>query len=157
MQQVIARQIGSAAGKGASAPITLNVHLNDVNDNPPKLPVFPPAHAQAGDGIRPVFKVFARDADEVDNGKVTYSIYHVSNNGKDKFRIDPDSGQIESIGKLIAGEQYSLTIQASDSRNMKSQSILDVLVVPGPVSVIVFAQAAKKRCIIMLVRKARQW
>lgn len=32
----------------------------------------------------------------------------------------------------MAGEQYSLTIQATDSRNAASQSILEVLVVPGP-------------------------
>ena len=87
---------------------------------------------QAGDGIRPVVKVFARDADEVDKGKVVYSIYHVSNNGKEKFRIDSETGQIESVSRLMAGEQYSLTIQASDSRSMRSQSILDVLVIPGP-------------------------
>lgn len=79
-----------------------------------------------------LWQVFARDADEVDKGKVLYSIYHVSNNGKEKFRINAESGEIESVGKLVTGEQYSLTIQAADTRNMHSQSILEVLVVPGP-------------------------
>jgi protocadherin-15 len=45
------------------------------------------------------------------NAEITYSIYHVSNNGRQKFKIDPQSGIIETIGKLNAGEQYSITVQ----------------------------------------------
>jgi protocadherin-15 len=79
-----------------------------------------------------VKQVQAIDIDELDQGRIIYSIYHVSNNGKDKFRIDSESGQIETLGKLVAGEQYSITVQATDSGNKISQSILDVFVLPGP-------------------------
>ena len=58
-QQVIARQIGILGDKGVSSPVTINVHLIDVNDNPPKLPAFSPIHIQAGEGTRKVFKVSA--------------------------------------------------------------------------------------------------
>ncbi|XP_074596173.1 cadherin 99C isoform X2 [Brevipalpus obovatus] len=130
--QVIARQVGSVIGKGASRPLSLNIHLLDVNDNPPKLPNFSPVQIQAGEGARRVYKIEAKDLDESDQGKLIYSIYHVSNNGRERFRIDPDSGQIEAIGKLTAGEQYSLTIQVTDTSNKFAQGILDVFVIRGP-------------------------
>lgn len=34
------------------------------------------------------------DIDEGDNAKLTYSIIHVSNNGGNKFTIDPNTGVI---------------------------------------------------------------
>lgn len=52
--------------------------------------------------------------------------------GSDKFRIDPISGKIETTGKVVAGEQYSLTIQATDQGGLSSQAILEVNVIPGP-------------------------
>jgi protocadherin-15 len=45
------------------------------------------------------------------NADITYSIYHVSNNGRQKFKIDPQTGIIDTTGKLNAGEQYSITVQ----------------------------------------------
>jgi protocadherin-15 len=58
--------------------------------------------------------VEATDADLGDNAEITYSIYHVSNNGRQKFNIDPNTGVIETIGKLNAGEQYSITVQVNE-------------------------------------------
>lgn len=74
----------------------------------------------------------ATDNDEGENAEITYSIYHVSNNGLQKFRIDSKSGIIESIRKLNAGEQYSITVQATDSGGKHSQVIVEVNVLPGP-------------------------
>jgi protocadherin-15 len=76
--------------------------------------------------------VEATDNDEGPNAKINYSIYHVSNNGLQKFKIDPRSGLIESVGKLNAGEQYSITVQASDNGGRYSQTIVEVNVIPGP-------------------------
>ena len=56
----------------------------------------------------------------------------MSNNGLQKFKIDPKSGLIESVGKLNAGEQYSITVQATDNGGRYSQTIVEVNVVPGP-------------------------
>lgn len=36
------------------------------------------------------------------------------------------------LGKLIAGEQYSITVQATDTGGKSSQTIVEVTVVPGP-------------------------
>lgn len=68
----------------------------------------------------------------MDSGRLRYSIFHVSNLGKERFRIDSETGQIEAIGKLIAGEQYSLTILVTDSSGKSTQGILEVVVVRGP-------------------------
>lgn len=74
----------------------------------------------------------ATDNDEGENAEITYSIYHVSNNGLHKFKIDPKTGVIESVRKLNAGEQYSITVQATDKGGKYSQTIVEVNVIPGP-------------------------
>ncbi|XP_064458342.1 cadherin-99C-like [Ornithodoros turicata] len=130
--QVVAHQRESAPGKGSSAPLSISVNLNDVNDNSPRLPTLSPVTIQAGEGVRNVTQVQARDNDEGEFAKIMYSIYHVSNNGRDKFRIDPDTGRIEVVGKVNSGEQYSITVQATDSGARFVQGIQDVIVIPGP-------------------------
>jgi len=73
-------------------------------------------------------QVEATDSDLGENAIVSYSIFHVSNNGRSKFTIDRDTGLIESIGKLIAGEQYSITVEVRSivktSRASKSVSLI---------------------------------
>ncbi|XP_059470524.1 cadherin-99C isoform X3 [Neocloeon triangulifer] len=127
--QVVAREKG---GTAASAPLSLMVTLKDVNDNSPRLPNLPPVTVEAGDASRRIIKVNATDKDEGENAEITYSIYHVSNNGGHKFRIDPALGVIESLGRLTAGEQYSITVQATDKGGRSSQGIVEVTVIPGP-------------------------
>ncbi|XKL62751.1 hypothetical protein PGB90_002584 [Kerria lacca] len=127
--QILARERN---GNAASAPLSMVVALNDLNDNSPRLPMIPPITLQAGENRRQVTKVEAIDNDVGDNAVVTYSIYHVSNNGIGKFTIDPGTGVIESIGKLSAGEQYSITVQATDNGGKYSQTIVEVIIVPGP-------------------------
>lgn len=75
--------------------------------------MIPPISVQAGEGHREIVQVVATDNDLGQNAVITYSIYHVSNNGRNKFKIDPASGTIETTGKLNAGEQYSITVQVS--------------------------------------------
>ncbi|XP_048513669.1 cadherin-99C isoform X2 [Athalia rosae] len=127
--QVVARE---KSGIAASSPLSFVVTLNDVNDNAPVLPMTAPITVQAGETKREVIRVEATDNDEGENAEITYSIYHVSNNGIQKFKIDPKSGMIESIGKLNAGEQYSITVQATDNGGKFTQTIVEVNVIPGP-------------------------
>lgn len=127
--QVVARE---KKGKAASPPISLTVHLNDVNDNAPVLPTIPSVKVPAGDGKRTIMTVRATDNDIGENALITYSIYHVSNNGNNKFLIDPVTGLLEANGKLHAGEQYSLTVKATDRGGLHSQVIVEVTVTPGP-------------------------
>lgn len=127
--QVVARE---KKGKAASPPISLTIHLNDVNDNPPVLPMVPPVTVPAGDTRRPIITITATDNDVGENALVTYSIYHVSNNGNNKFIINSKTGLLETVGKLHAGEQYSLTVKATDRGGLNSQVIVEVTVSPGP-------------------------
>ncbi|KAL0104590.1 hypothetical protein PUN28_017380 [Cardiocondyla obscurior] len=127
--QVVARE---KTGVAASSPLSFVVTLNDVNDNAPLLPMMPPITVQAGETKRQIAKVEATDNDEGENAEITYSIYHVSNNGLQKFKIDPKTGVIESVRKLNAGEQYSITVQATDKGGKYSQTIVEVNVIPGP-------------------------
>ncbi|GIY89514.1 cadherin-99C [Caerostris extrusa] len=131
--QVIARQVDSLPGKGASAPVALSVHLNNVNDNSPVISPLPTVRLPAGDGLRTVAKVEATDADDIDGSeRIVYSIYHVSNEGLSKFRIDRNTGYVQVVDKISAGQQYSITVQATDPGGRFSQAILDVVVIAGP-------------------------
>lgn len=127
--QVVAREPKTNA---ASAPLSLTVILRDINDNPPKLSMVPPVTIMAGDSVRRVVQMTATDNDEGPNALITYSIYHVSNNGQQKFTINERSGEIETNGRLLAGEQYSITVQATDIGGLSSQAIVEVTVMPGP-------------------------
>ncbi|XP_060526708.1 cadherin-99C [Cylas formicarius] len=127
--QVVAREKNGVA---ASAPTSVTVNLRDVNDNAPMLPIMAPVSVPAGDVKRKVTTIRATDNDEEKNAIIRYSIYHVSNNGNNKFTINPVTGEIETVGKLNAGEQYSLTVQATDSGGLYSQAIVEVTISPGP-------------------------
>lgn len=127
--QVVAREV---KGNAASSPLSVTVMLNDINDNSPKLALIPPVSITAGDEKRLIAKANATDNDSGENAAIIYSIHHVSNNGLKKFTIDRKSGEIETQGKLVAGERYSLTVQASDIGNLYSQAIVEVTVIPGP-------------------------
>lgn len=127
--QAVAREKNGVA---ASAPVSFTVTLNDVNDNAPVLPMFPPISVPAGDAKQHVLDVKATDNDDGNNAKITYSLYHVSNNGNNKFTINPVTGRLETVSKVNAGEQYSLTVQATDKGGLYSQAIIEVTISPGP-------------------------
>ncbi|XP_042232357.1 cadherin-99C-like [Homarus americanus] len=128
--QIVAREAWE--GGAASGPITLTVVLNDVNDNQPRLPVYPPVSVQAGTSRRIIAKISAKDNDVGENAEIQYSIYHVSNNGKDKFSINASTGELSVVGEVEAGDQYSVTLRATDKGGLSSQSILEVMVNRGP-------------------------
>ncbi|KAJ8719097.1 hypothetical protein PYW07_016653 [Mythimna separata] len=127
--QVVARE---ANGGAASAPYSLAVQLLDLNDNAPVIPKTQPITVPASLEPADVHTVEAIDIDEGENARITYSIYHVSNNGGNKFTIHPNTGVISSTGRLQAGEQYSVTVRATDAKGLSSQGIVELSVAPGP-------------------------
>lgn len=127
--QVVAREV---KGNAASTPLSITVNLNDINDNSPKLALIPPVQITAGAERRLIARANATDNDSGENAIIAYSIHHVSGNGKKKFAINATSGEIEAVARLVAGERYSLTVQASDIGNLYSQAIVEVTVIPGP-------------------------
>ncbi|XP_050437358.1 cadherin-99C isoform X2 [Adelges cooleyi] len=127
--QIVARETNGHAG---SIPYSMTVFLRDVNDNQPRIPMITPITIQAGNSRRQLVQIKAMDVDEDQNAKISYSIYHVSNQGHSKFHIDPLTGWIETTGRMMAGDQYSITVQATDSGGLYSQSIVEVVVIAGP-------------------------
>ncbi|XP_022127286.2 cadherin-99C [Pieris rapae] len=127
--QIVAREVNGGA---ASAPYSVLVYLLDQNDNAPVIPKTQPINVPANLEPAPIYKVEATDIDEGENARISYSIYHVSNNGGNKFTIDPSTGVISSTGRLQAGEQYSVTVRATDSKGLSSQGIVELMVAPGP-------------------------
>ena len=77
----------------ASAPVTIRVNLNDLNDNAPILPSIPPVVIQAGNSRRRIAQLNATDLDA--NDSIKYRILHVSNNGKRTFYVNPSTGDVE--------------------------------------------------------------
>lgn len=136
MFQVTAQQVGLVSSRSVSSPISLNVSLVDVNDNAPVLvnstlgPYQMASNARGGAQL--VGQIRAYDPDLAgDNSRVHFAIKHVSNNGRARFRIDEDTGQLESLGRFQAGEQFSLTVQVSDELGRANQAIVEVQIVQG--------------------------
>lgn len=94
--------------------------------------MYDPVNVKAGENRRFVAQITATDNDEGENAVLTYSIYHVSNNGMHKFMINEKTGVIETKGKLVAGEHYSITVVATDIGQLSAQTIVEVYVTPGP-------------------------
>lgn len=126
--QVVAREL---KGNAASTPLSIIVYLLDINDNSPKISSIPPVEVAAGTDKRLIAKINATDIDMGDNSIVSYSIYHVSHNGAKKFSINSKTGEIFSEAKLVVGDHYSITIQASDIGKLYSRSVLEVTIIPG--------------------------
>ena len=114
----------------ASAPVSVRVQLRDKNDNPPILQAHPPITIQAGRTRRKIAQMEATDRDEDDS--IRFRIIHVSNGGKRTFYVNPSTGAVEVMSRVVAGESYSLTVQATDNNGATSQTILEVDVTPGP-------------------------
>lgn len=58
-------------------------------------------------------QVVAEDKDFGEFGKVEYRITDVTSNGKSKFAVNPQTGDIDAIGILRQGDKYILTIQVA--------------------------------------------
>lgn len=56
-------------------------------------------------------QVQAVDKDWADNSRIEYALVDISNNGKNKFIINPQTGVIDAVGALNPGEKYTLTLQ----------------------------------------------
>ena len=126
--QIVAREI---RGNAASTPLSVTVSLRDVNDNAPKLNALPPISITSGNFKRTIATATAADIDSGVNALIHYSI-RVSNDGGKKFKIDENSGAIETIGRAISGEQFNITVRATDSGHLFTETSFTVSVVSGP-------------------------
>ncbi|XP_064595075.1 cadherin-99C-like [Liolophura sinensis] len=121
-----------------SSSVTLTINVLDMNDY---APVFPqggysssiPARDYSTAGSRQVTTVLATDSDSGLNGQITYSITSVTNGGAGKFAISDipnnNGATVNVIGSVTRGEQYALTIRATDKATVGKLSGETVLVV----------------------------
>ncbi|XP_072051982.1 LOW QUALITY PROTEIN: neural-cadherin-like [Amphiura filiformis] len=103
------------------------VVVNNENDNPPILdPEYTgsiPEDAEAGDSVMTIM------ADDADDGLLEYSVVPRPSDpmdGADKFRIDPDTGEI-TVKKPIDREEvpeYHLQIEVTDGQNMATTTAI---------------------------------
>lgn len=97
--------------------VKVNVHITDVNDNPPKF-LKAPYKVQVSEGATVgshVVRLYTTDADEGLNGDVFYLIE--SGNDEGRFDIDEATGQIflaKSLDREMVSK-YTLTVIAHDA------------------------------------------
>jgi hypothetical protein len=75
--------------------------------------------------------VIATDPDESDEGKLRYSLIHVSGGAESRFRLNATSGQLQSVNTLRFGERFSLSVRATDSAAHSSDTIVELQVGRG--------------------------
>ncbi|CAB3409271.1 unnamed protein product [Caenorhabditis bovis] len=111
-----------------SEPVTITIHILDVNDNSPQFeqPIYM-ANVSAFGDARPIVKVVASDADSGAFGAVTYTIAQVTNGAESHFRYDADTNMLVAVGDLVPGERYQVVIDAVDGGGRSSQAIVIVL------------------------------
>ena len=84
-----------------TSDLQLRINVLDVNDNKPEyhwhvLNITVPETVPVG---RPAFNVTTRDADEGENGRITYQV--LSTNGTGKFQLNSSSGVFIALGELF--------------------------------------------------------
>ncbi|KAG5892983.1 hypothetical protein JTB14_031834 [Gonioctena quinquepunctata] len=96
--------------------VKVNVHVTDMNDNPPKF-LRAPYKVQISEGSpigAQVVRLYTADADEGLNGDVFYKIFGGNDDGR--FEIDDATGQVTLLRSLDreTTSKYTLTVVAHD-------------------------------------------
>ncbi|XP_075775493.1 protocadherin Fat 3 isoform X6 [Pelodiscus sinensis] len=109
----------SDALTGARAEVTVDLIINDVNDNPPVFDhsTYNATLSEASLIGTPVLQVVAADADSENNKMIQYQIVQDSFNSTDYFHIDSTSGLILTARMLDHEllQQCSLKVRATDN------------------------------------------
>lgn len=116
-----------------SSRVTVNVHVQDVNDNSPKF-TESPYHVSVAENVekgKKVAQVKAFDSDEGLNGVVNY--YHNTGNtqsGVEVFQINETTGYIYIIASLDreVKEFFVLSVVAKDNGSPLKESVCQVFV-----------------------------
>uniref|UniRef100_A0A914DJN7 Cadherin domain-containing protein n=1 Tax=Acrobeloides nanus TaxID=290746 RepID=A0A914DJN7_9BILA len=124
----------------SSEPISLTIHIIDVNDNPPTFssPVYT-ANVSANEaGERTVLKIVAQDLDAGKFGKISYRISQVVPNNPsgafDHFRYDETTNELKAIGRLNPGEQYQILLEARDGGGLMGKTVILVFAMDDDMS-----------------------
>ncbi|KAI7801537.1 putative protocadherin gamma-A11-like [Triplophysa rosa] len=116
-----------------SGTVVIHVTVLDANDNAPVFSqaVYKVSLPENSPVDTVVVTVSATDADEGQNGEVTYAFGHLSENFRQLFFLDVKSGEIKVVGNIDYEEKNSieLPVQAKDGQGLAGRSIvlLDVV------------------------------
>ncbi|XP_057205194.1 protocadherin beta-15-like [Triplophysa rosa] len=116
-----------------SGTVAIHVTVLDANDNAPVFSqaVYKVSLPENSPVDTVVVTVSATDADEGQNGEVTYAFGHLSENFRQLFFLDVKSGEIKVVGNIDYEEKNSieLPVQAKDGQGLAGRSIvlLDVV------------------------------
>ncbi|XP_073677171.1 protocadherin gamma-A4-like isoform X32 [Garra rufa] len=111
-----------------SGTVAIHVTVLDANDNAPVFSqaVYKVSLPENSPGDTVVVTVSATDADEGQNGKVTYAFGHVSEEDKTLFLLNRNTGEITVVGTIDYEEKsvYELRVLAKDSAGLTSYSMV---------------------------------
>ncbi|XP_052010729.1 protocadherin gamma-A5-like [Xyrauchen texanus] len=134
-QQHEVRLIVTAVDGGTpprSGTVAIHVTVLDANDNAPVFShaVYKVSVPENSPVDTVVVTVSATDADEGQNGEVTYEFGHVTENEMTIYSLDPNNGKISLLGSLDYEEEssFELPIQATDGLGMVSYAtvVIDI-------------------------------
>ncbi|KAH7729240.1 CRE-CDH-5 protein [Aphelenchoides avenae] len=116
----------------SSEPITLRIHVIDVNDNAPtfELPVYVLAVAANGDTERVVARLAANDLDSGKFSKLHYKIIDVSDGATTSFRYDEQTNELKAVGALKPGHRYQVVLEAEDGGGRSGRTVALVFASP---------------------------
>ncbi|KAI1732701.1 cadherin domain-containing protein [Ditylenchus destructor] len=122
---VLAREVDTDPMR-SSDPITLTIHVMDVNDNKPKFAqevYVTNVSAGIGHGIeRTILKVKATDLDVGRFAHLTYRIIDVHGGLASSFRYDSSTNELKAVGPLQPGGRYQITIEAEDGGGLTGRT-----------------------------------
>ncbi|XP_050549134.1 cadherin-related tumor suppressor [Daktulosphaira vitifoliae] len=126
----VVAQDSSITDPKASA-VNLTIYVNDINDNYPKFPtskstIYISDKTQAEQFI---YGVTASDLDSGNNGKITY---YLAGDHKEMFKIDKNTGVVESLQKLNKQIEYKIKIKASDNGQVSKTSEFELNIINWP-------------------------
>lgn len=120
---IVATDGGKYESRSTRVPIQILV--SDVNDNKPEFIKYP-FKGQVASLVQPgqtLLQIVAFDVDQGTNGEIVYNI--VSNSSNDKFRINPNTGDLSATQSLAAenGKIIHIEVMARDKGNPPQSTI----------------------------------
>ena len=76
------------------------------------------------------FQLTATDKDG--DTSLEYQILRVTNNGREKFKLNSATGRLDLVGSVQTGDHYALTVEVVDKRGKSSQGVIEIRVTPKP-------------------------
>ncbi|XP_077987063.1 protocadherin Fat 4-like isoform X2 [Glandiceps talaboti] len=110
-------------GGGLEGTATVIIHVSPVNEFAPTFTSFPssaitiPENTDLGFELVPAASILASDGDDGKDGEITFSITSVTGGSSNLFHMDPDNGQITTMGIFdyeSGTTSYTLTCQVKD-------------------------------------------